>query len=409
MNDVLVIGAGLAGLTCARRLKQEGIEAIILETSDAVGGRVRTDNVDGFLIDRGFQVLLTAYPEAQRWLDYDALDLCEFPPGAAVRVEGKWSRVADPRRRWSDLLASLTADIGSTADKLRVLKWAVEANSRDGLKVFQGEEESSLARLRRRGFSPQMIDRFWRPWLSGIYLESELVTSSRMLEFVFEMFTKGKTAVPRAGMQAIPEQLAAGLKSDQVRLNTRVAQWEQGRVWDSAGQVYPAEHIVLALDAGGAARLTGNDATTEWRSAEALYFEAPKAPMEDPLLMLNGDQTGVINHLADLTSVNAQCAPVGKTLIMVGIRPGTVLDPLVLQAEAQKQLREWFGGQVESWRLIRHSVVPEALPVRPSLQFVPPRPIALGLWQCGDYTSTASIQGAMESGRMVAEAILDWR
>ncbi len=409
MNEVVVIGAGLAGLTCALRLKQEGIEAVILEADNAVGGRVRTDKVDGFLIDRGFQVLLTAYPEAQRWLDYDALDLCEFPPGAAVRVDGKWSRVADPRRRWSDLLASLTADIGSTADKLRVLKWAVEANSRDGLNVFEGEEESSLARLRRRGFSPQMIDRVWRPWLSGIFLESELVTSSRMLEFVFEMFTKGKTAVPRTGMQAIPEQLAARLNSDQVKLNTRVAQWEQGRVWDSAGQVYPAEHIVLAVDAGGAGRLTGVDAATEWRSAEALYYEAQEAPMEDALLMLNGDPTGVVNHLADLTSINPECAPAGKTLIMAGIRPGTGLAPQDLQAEAQKQLREWFGSQVENWRLIKHSVVPDALPVRPSLQFVPPRPVALGLWKCGDYTSTASIQGAMESGRMVADAILEWR
>ena len=404
-----MIGAGLAGLTCARRLKEEGIEAVILEAGDAVGGRVRTDNVDGFLIDRGFQVLLTAYPEAQRWLDYEALDLCEFPPGAAVRVGGRWSRVADPRRRWSDLLASLTAEVGSTADKLRVLKWAVEANAREGLNVWHGEEESSLARLQRRGFSPQMIDRFWRPWLSGIFLESELVTSSRMLEFVFEMFTKGRAAVPRAGMQAIPEQLAAGLNSDQVKLNTRVSQWEQGRVWDLAGQVYPAKHIVLAVDADGAARLTGHDTAMEWRSAEALYYEAQEAPMKDALLMLNGDLTGVVNHLADLTSINPQCAPAGKTLIMAGVRPGTALEPQDLQAEAQKQLREWFGGQVADWRLIKHSVVPEALPVRPSLQFVVPRPVASGLWKCGDYTSTASIEGAMESGRMVAEAILEWR
>jgi phytoene dehydrogenase-like protein len=285
----------------------------------------------------------------------------------------------------------------------------VEANARDGSNVFRGEEESSLARLRRRGFSEKMIDRFWRPWLSGIFLESELSTSSRMLEFVFEMFTKGKTAVPRAGMQAIPEQLAAGLSSNQLKLGTRITRCEQGGVWDSEGNVYNAEHIVLAVDAGVAGLMSGQDFDVEWKSAEALYFEATHSPMADPLLMLNGDGTGVINHLADLSAVNPHCAPEGKRLIVAGLRPGTVLEPLRLEAEARQQLQAWFGEQVQSWRLIRHSVVREALPTRPSLQFVPPRQLAAGLWNCGDYTSTASIQGAMESGRLVAEAILAWR
>ena len=409
MSEVLIVGAGLAGLTCARRLRAAGVEAKILEAGDAVGGRVRTDKVDGFLIDRGFQVLLTAYPDARRWLDYDALKLCRFHPGASVWVEGKWNRVADPRRRWSDLLASLVADIGTTGDKLKVLKWAVEANAGDPIYVFADEEETSLARLRRRGFSERMIDRFWRPWLSGIFLEPNLETSSRMLEFVFEMFTRGDTAVPEAGMQAIPEQLAAGLGADQIQLNCPVVRWDQGKVWDGSGQVHTADHIVLAVDASAAGILADVDAKSTWRSARALYFSASEAPVKNPLLMLNGAGDGVINHLSILSAVNPKCAPEGQELIMAGIRPGGALDTTELEAAARSQLHDWFGTQTREWRLLRHSHVLKALPARSSVAPPVVRPVAMGLWNCGDYLTTPSIQGAMESGSMVAEAILDWR
>jgi len=409
MSKVIIVGAGLAGLTCARRLRESGVDAIILEAGDAVGGRVRTDEVDGFLIDRGFQVLLTAYPESQRWLDYDALDLCTFHPGASVWVDGKWSRVADPRKRWSDLWTSLVATIGTIGDKLKVLKWALEANLGDPVDIFAGDEETSLERLRRRGFSEKMIECFWRPWLSGIFLEPNLKTSSRMLEFVFEMFARGETAVPRHGMKAIPEQLAGGLNPGQVKLRTEVARWEQGRIWDTNGTVYEAEQIVLAVDASSLAGLFKTNLEVSWNSAQALYFTAPKAPADSGLLMLNGSQQGVINHLSVLSGVNPTYAPKGQQLIMAGIRPGVELAVNELEREARAQLVGWFGHETADWRLLKHSMIKQALPARLSLTDFDPKPLAVGLWNCGDYTSTPSIQGAMESGRMVAEAILSGR
>jgi phytoene dehydrogenase-like protein len=308
-----------------------------------------------------------------------------------------------------DFVASLVAEVGTTGDKLKVLKWAFEANAGDPIEVFGGTEETSLARLRRRGFSEQMIDRFWRPWLSGIFLESELTTSSRMLEFVFEMFARGGAAVPRRGMQAIPEQMAAGLAPGQIKLNTSVRRLDRGHVWDSDENLYAADHIVLAVDGGTAARLAGVSTEMTWRSAQAFYFAAESFPIVDPLLMLNGAGDGVINHLAVMSAVNPHCAPAGQELVMVGIRPGVDETAAELEQLARTQLHDWFGSATAKWRLLRHSLIAEALPAKSSLTAPMVRPLAMGLWNCGDYTSTPSIQGAMESGRMVAEAILEWR
>lgn len=409
MKPVIVVGGGLAGLTCARRLHERKISVCVVEADNAVGGRVRTDDVEGFKLDRGFQVLLTAYPAAQRWLDYDALDLQEFVPGAEVRTDAGWQRVADPRRRWGDVPASLRADIGSMADKLRVVCWAVEARLRSPNFPWDQRETTSETALQNRGFSDQMIERFWRPWLSGIFLESELTTSSRMLEFVFQMFARGKTAVPRRGMQAIPEQLAAGLPEGTVELNQPVAEIHADRVVLTDGTIRGASAVVLAVDATAAKRLGQAVKDVSWNEARCLYFAAEHAPTADGMLRLNGSREGVVNNLVTLSKVNPACAPAGQELIMVGIRPGISAEENHIEAVALRQLTEWFGPAVESWRLLRHDVVRKALPVRMPLRSLSLADAASGLWRCGDALRHPSIQGAMESGEQVADAIADSR
>lgn len=405
MKPVVVVGAGLAGLTCARRLQELDIPVRVLEAGDAVGGRVRTDVVEGFRLDRGFQVLLTAYPAGRRWLDYDALDLRFFAPGAEVLTSGGWQRVADPRRRWSDVFASLAAEIGSLSDKLRVVRWALEARNSGSDFLWEGPESTAIESLRRRGFSAQMIERFWRPWLSGIFLESELTTSSRMLEFVFAMFARGQTAVPRAGMQAIPEQLAAGLPEGTIELNQSVSAVDSGGVETIGGARVEAAAVVVAVDGENAERLGCDTPDFQWNEARCLYYAAPQAPTADGMLRLNGKADGVVNHLVTLSRVNPDCAPEGQELIMAGIRPGTNLSAAEIERESLAQLKDWFGGQVAEWRLLRHDTVKRALPARRSLspagQFEPDK----GIWRCGDVFKHPSIQGAMESGAEVAEGV----
>jgi len=406
MKHALVVGAGLAGLTCARRLEELGWRVTVLEASDAVGGRVRTDEVDGFLIDRGFQVLLTAYPAARRWLDYEALQLHEFPAGAVVRTGDTWQKVADPRREPGSILGSLTAGIGSVADKLRVLRWALQARAGHGELDDSQPEVSSLEALRTKGFSDEMIERFWRPWLSGIFLESELQTSSRMLEFVFGQFARGGTAIPERGMQAIPEQLAAGLKPGSLELNQPVVAVAGDSVTLIDGVQRQANAVVVATEAGTEESIgvTAMEAVT-WRESRTLYFAAAPAPTTDGMLRLNGSQEGVINHFATLSQVNPALAPAGQHLIMAGVRPGVQMEPAELETAARKQMRAWFGQQAEAWHLLQDHRIHKALPSRRPLCHRLPAPDAQGIWRAGDGQTDPSIQGAMSSGERVADAI----
>ena len=410
MSNIVIIGAGLAGLTCARRLREEGIDALVLEASDEVGGRIRTDFVNGFRLDRGFQVLLTAYPEAQRWLDYDALDLCEFEPGAEVWSGGHWHRIVDPRARWWELPLGLLARVGSLRDKMKTLRWAREASAIPMEAVWELPETTSYARLKEIGFSDVMIERFWRPWMTGVFLEGNLETSSHMLDFVFGMMARGRTAVPRKGMGEIPRQLADGLASGQVRLNTAVESVQPGEVRAQGGSVHlKPKHVVVAVDGQASIRLgMPEPADVHWRTSHTLYFYADKPPRgKRALLMLNGSRKSLINHVVVMSNVSADYAPVDKVLLAVCLRPGVKETRARLETEVRAQLKSWFGRDVEQWCWLAETVVPAALPAR--LPLVPERvkPVAPGLWRCGDYQMHPSIQGAMESGRKVAEAVLN--
>ncbi|MBT5901196.1 MAG: FAD-dependent oxidoreductase [Opitutaceae bacterium] len=407
MKPIVIVGAGLAGLTCARQLQESGIPFKIFEAGDDVGGRVRTDDVDGFLLDRGFQVMLSAYPACQRWLDTAALDLRAFEPGAAIRIRQGWQRVVDPRRGIGDLWASLQADIGSFGDKLRVLKWALSSRHDPDSFGPTGTDKSSLVHLEAKGFSDDMINTFWRPWLSGIFLESDLQTSHLMLEFVFSMFARGETVVPRDGMQAIPRQLAAALPDESITLNQRVRRVEASGIELPDGSRIDATAVVLAVDGDAATTLGFGVPDLGWREARCLYFAAPRAPTPDGLLRLNGETDGVINHLVTLSQVNRNCAPEGQELVMVGIRPGTGGENQVIERQATAQLEVWFGPQVKRWRVLRHDVVKQALPTRGSLKALAGETTTGGLFQCGDYLRHPSIQGAMESGEFVAKQITD--
>jgi len=407
MSTAIVVGAGLAGLTGARRLAELGWKVSVLEAGDQVGGRVRTDRVDGFLLDRGFQVLLTAYPAAQRWLDYDALKLKRFPAGADVLTRSGWQRVADPRREFANLGKSLAADVGSLGDKLKVAQWAFASRLRGGEFDSCSAETSSLEALRARGFSEAMIEQFWRPWLSGIFLEAELETSSRMLDFVFAQFARGGTAIPAEGMQAIPQQLADGLPAGTVELNTEVISVTQNRVELRDGGHREADAVIVAVEAGRAADLGLTEPELGWRESRCLYYAADSSPTADGMLRLNGCGDGVVNHFVTLSQINPATAPRGQALIMAGVRPGIDGPSPELNQQVRGQLSQWFGDQVGGWQLLRDDCVRKALPGRRPLQHQNPAPAENGVWQAGDYLTDPSIQGAMASGQAVAEALVN--
>lgn len=408
-TDVIIVGAGLAGLSCARELQAHGISFQVIEASDGVGGRVRTDEVDGFLLDRGFQVLLTAYPETQRVLDYEKLDLRPFYPGSLVWYGGAFHKVADPWREPLDGVRGIISPIGTLADKARVglLRSRVTQGSLEEL--FQRPEKTTLQALRDDGFSDSIIDRFFRPFLGGVFLNQELATSSRLFEFVFRMFSLGDTAVPALGIHQIPLQLAAGLPDGSIRLNSAVTAVAPGQVTLASGETVTAEAVVVATEGPAAARLLNQAVTAPAsRSVTCLYFATSEPPVTEPILVLNGTGGGLVNNLHVADRVARTYAPVGQHLVSVTVLGNPDLAEAVLETAVRTELSEWFGKQTTAWRHLRTYRIHHAQPHQPPPSLEPPqRAVQLesGLYVCGDYRDNASINGAMVSGWRTGQAI----
>ena len=412
MTHVVVIGAGLAGLRCAVELAASGVDVTVLEASDGVGGRVRSDQVDGFTLDRGFQVLLTAYSELQSAFDLERLDLRAFRPGSLVRRDGRFHRMVDPFRQPSAAIGALVGGLGSPVDKLRVagLRRACLRGSVEEL--FTRPETTALEALRGRGFGPELIDGFFRPFLGGILLDRDLGSSSRMFEFVFRMLSIGDAAVPAGGMGALAAQLASRLPEGSLRIESPVRAVDTGGAELAGGGRVDADAVVVATDGPAAAQLLGEVADPGSRAVTCVYFDAPRSPVAEPLLVLGGDDGALVNNLAVMTDVCAQYAPPGRHLIaatVLGAHEPGAIEPGSIEQRVCAELRAWYGDEVDAWRHLRTYCIRHAQPAQPPGRLQPlDRALrtAGGPFVAGDHRVHASIEGALRSGRRVAQAVL---
>ena len=409
MDDrpVIIVGAGLAGLRCAGALEQRGVPWLLLESQDAPGGRVRTDYVDGFQLDRGFQVLLTAYPQARQALDYAALDLQAFEMGALVRLPGGFRRVGDPLRNPTALLSTLRAPIGTFGDKVRVARLAVRLRRARLTDVWQRPERTTRAALAAYGFTPAMVERFWRPLFAGIQLDESLATSSRMFDFVLKMLASGDTVLPAAGIQAIPDQLASTLPPGRIRYGTTVVAVDASGAWLQDGELVRGQAVVVATDGPTASRLVPAVPAPASRRVRCLYFAAERTPVDEPILVLNGEGTGVVNNLCVPSIVAPSYAPAGLSLVSVSVLGGPA-EPHGLEAAVRDQLRAWFGRRVDTWRLLRRYDIAHAQPAQhPPALALPERDVQIdeSIFCCGDHRDNASIDGALRSGQRAADAL----
>jgi phytoene dehydrogenase-like protein len=416
MTDAVIVGAGLAGLSCALSLEAAGLAVTLLEASDGPGGRVRTDVVEGFRLDRGFQVMLTAYPEAKRLLDYDALQWKKFEPGALVWHGGKFHRFADPFRNPIGAARFLFDSIVPVADKLRVAKLRAHVQRGTFEEIFARPEKSTRDYLNSIAFSPAIIDRFFEPFFAGIFLERELVTSSRFFEFLFRMFAAGDTAVPAKGMEQIPLQLASRLRAGTLQTGARVSKVTRGSQFftlEIDGQPSLEAHAVVLAVAGneGNALLGGVGGWSvpevrAWNQTTAFYYAAEQIPVNESIILLNGEgrSAGPVNNVAVMSAVSSSYAPPGGHLVVASVVAGAAAEH-----EVRAHLRKWFGPAVDSWTLLRTYPIPHALPQQRHAEWEQ-SPVRLGgtggVYMCGDYRETASIQGALASGRRAAEAVV---
>ena len=411
MNDtktVTIVGAGLAGLACAVRLHDAGVDPILLEACDAVGGRVRTDAHDGFLLDHGFQVYLNAYPRAGQLLDLEALDLRKFRPGALVFEKGKLRRLMDVFRCPQHLPGTALQPIGTLKDKLLV-GWLRLRTLRSSDEVIWNRRDTTTEEhLRASGFSEGMIDSFFRAFYGGIFLERELRTSSRMFEFTFKMFSKGSATLPARGMGQIPRQIAQRLPNDSIRLRTAVQHIERNAIALDDGSRIHADAVVVATDGENASKLIPESGAPapDWRSTVTLYFSAPQSPLNEPIIALRGNAEGIVNNVSVPSDLSPHYAPEGKALISVSVLGNP--DGSQLVDRVRNELAWWFGDKVNQWDHLASYRIRKALPEQLPSMHPPQTPFRIhhGIYVCGDHCSTASIEGAVHSGHAVADAIL---
>ena len=409
-HPVVIVGAGVSGLCCATHLQDRGLRVVLLEADDEIGGRVQTDRIDGFLLDRGFQVLLTAYPEAKAMLDLDALRLGSFAPGAMVRTNSRFARVADPFRRPGEALRTLFSGLATPLDALRIARLRHRVSRGIPLDLLGKPSQGTLDSLKSEGFSERIIEGLFRPFFGGVMLDRELRGSSRALEFLFRMFAEGEAALPAQGMGAIPSQLAARLTPGTLRTRTRVARIDRSGVTLESGERIDARAVVVATAARAAAKLIPGLPVPEANPACCLQFDAPAAPPVGDFLVLNGTDEGPVNELCVPSQVVPSYAPAGRDLVSASVLAPVMRDDEALEAAVRSQLTNWFGPEVSGWRLLRIDRIPDALPSQPPGPFQPEcRTTHLSdrLFICGDHRDLASLQGAMASGRRAAMEIAE--
>ena len=401
--DVVIVGAGLAGLSAAREIQRHGLSVIVLDSSDAVGGRVRTDIVDGFQLDRGFQVMLTAYPELQTQVDMRALDLRPFDPGALVWRNGKGHAVSDPFRKPQTLATTAFAPIGSVFDKARIVVLRARVLRRKSAVLLSGQDVSTDVALRSFGFSTKIINRFFRPLFGGIQLDPHLATSRRMFDVIFKSLSEGQSVLPSRGMHALPLQMASRLSEGTIHLNNRVSTVVGTKVTLASGESITARAVVVATDGPTASSLL-DIPIVESRKVGCVYFSADTPPIKEKYVVLDGTGNGPVLNVAVISNVAPSYAPADKHLIVAALPGVTEGD---LEAMSRKQLRSWWGSQVDDWKHLRTYVINHGGPVQKP-PFSPKQRVDLGngLFVCGDHRDTGSLQGAMYSGRRCGEAVV---
>ena len=409
--DVLIIGGGLAGLTCAKGLEEAGVFYLLLEAEDDIGGRVRTDQVNGFLLDRGFQVFPTAYPEATAQLDYSTLKLRHFSPGAMIRSQGKWHRMLDPFRSPLSALPGIFSPIGTLSDKIRVAQFRSKVLRGSIRDIFSQPETSILEHLQNAGFSSRIIEQFFRPFFGGIFLDITLQTSSRMADYIFRMFASGNISLPAAGMGAIPQQLRSHLSSKNVRTQARVTSIQESTAILASGESLSAKAIVVATEGPSATQLLPSLKVPRYRHVSNLYFASAKAPIVGPYLLLNGEGVGPINNLCVLTQVAPTYSETTEQLVSVSVIDSTAQSPALLEKPVRDQLLGWFGPRVKDWNFLQASTIETAQPQQLApfsspYSFQPH--LGEGVFICGDFGTTGTIDGALYSGRRTAEEIRKW-
>lgn len=400
-----IVGAGISGLIAAKTLESKGYKPTIIEATNHVGGRIKTDVISGYQLDHGFQVLLNSYPKAIEHLDYKALDLQEFLPGATIFSKGKQLTIGDPLRSISLLFPTLLASVGNMSDKVKILKLNSTLKNTTLEAIFESNSTTTLEFLKSKGFSEDIITNFFKPFFSGIFLESNLETSSRMFQFVYKMFGEGLAVLPKSGIGAIPNQLKNGLKATEFVFNTKVSEVNDTSITLSDGKKIETHFTIIT---SGASHLISNlkNQDTDWKSCYNLYFEVESKTISKPLIGLIADEDAIINNIFFHNSLETTSKG-EKELLSVTVVKNTNLSETELITQVEQELEKYCNIKTTSHLKTYH--IKQALPNLDNLQYdlaASETQIKPTIFLAGDYLLNGSLNAAMLSGERAAQGLI---
>ncbi|WP_339865212.1 NAD(P)/FAD-dependent oxidoreductase [uncultured Algoriphagus sp.] len=406
-QNIYIIGAGVSGLVAAIELENAGYAPVILESSDGIGGRMKTDEVDGFLLDHGFQVLLTAYPEAKKYLDFSALNLKYFEPGAVIFGSKQTFIISDPLRNPLKVVSMAFSHVGSFLDKVKMFNLTQMLKNKRIEEIFAEPSVPTHEYLLDYGFTDQFISNFFKPFFRGIFLEKDLNTSSRMFEFVFKMFSQGMGAVPEKGIIQIPNMLRQQLKSTKIIFGSKVTAIQGTEIQLEGGEVIHADRLIIATQPDKFMKqLEGQFAKP--KSVITLYFSLHKSFMSRAMLGLVPRENHLINNLVFMSDVSAAYATNGRALLSVSILDSELKEKELIK-NVQSELESLTRINAEYFKFVKSYYITYAIPtvddMKNSIPFTECK-IADHVFLAGDYLLNGSINAAMASGRIAAEAVV---
>ncbi|KOY51059.1 FAD-dependent oxidoreductase [Polaribacter dokdonensis] len=400
-----IIGAGVSGLIAAQILENYGYHPTIIEATDKVGGRVKSDSYKGYTLDHGFQVLLTSYPAAKKYLDYKALELQEFLPGATIFKNGKQQTIGDPLRKLTLLFPTLFSSIGNFSDKLKVLKLNTILKKKEVSAIFKENEKTTLQYLQDFGFSKEIISDFFKPFFSGIFLEPNLDTSSRMFEFVYKMFGDGLAVLPKKGIQAISDQLKGKLNNTTFLFNTAVKEVKNSSIILQDNSAIKSHITIIATEASSLISNLKNQ-ETEWKSCETLYFESEKRTIQKPIIGLIANENSLVNNIFYHTSVDIANKS-DKELLSVTIVNNHQLNENQLIDKVKQELKEYC--KIEDLHFLKRYQIKKALPKLTNLQYEissTETKLKSTIFLAGDQLLNGSLNAAMIAGERAALGVI---
>ncbi|MDP4600785.1 MAG: FAD-dependent oxidoreductase [Polaribacter sp.] len=400
-----IIGAGISGLIAAKVLEEHGYHPTILEATKTVGGRVKSDIVEGYTLDHGFQVLLTSYPAAKKYLDFKTLDLQELLPGATIFQQGTSQTIGDPLRKLSLLFPTIFSSIGSISDKIKILQLNMFLRKKDLNKIFTAPEKTTLQYLQDFGFSDKIIKQFFKPFFSGIFLEPNLETSSRMFEFVYKMFGNGFAAIPKNGMQAIPNQLFTSLKNTKIQFETRVKEVKNNTLILTDDSNIETHFTIIATEASPLISNLNNQEIA-WKSCDTLYFECENNILKKPIIGLIADENSLINNIFYHTSIVTSNKN-KKDLLSVTVVKSHPLSEENLIKTVQNELEKFCG--IKHTTFIKRYEIKKALPKLSNLEYKlshTETQLNSSVFLAGDVLLNGSLNAAMIAGEKAAIGVI---